>query len=63
MRSCAAFKKRLYAPEKELQHKSLLLFAVKKVIVAKVKLCGNRLNDHVGPPCTVAIVIISLGIA
>jgi len=36
------------------QHKSLLLFVGKKVIVAKVKLCSNRNSDHGGPPDALA---------
>ena len=32
--------------ENSLQHKSLLLFAGKKVIVAKVKLCGKDIGNH-----------------
>ena len=32
-------------PGKQMQHKLLLLFETKKVIVAKIKLCG-RSDDH-----------------
>jgi hypothetical protein len=42
-----------------LQHKSLLLFTGKKVIVAKIKLCGKVIDDHgIRPPNTVAVDII-----
>jgi hypothetical protein len=34
------------AVKKQLQHKSLLPFASKKVIVAKEELCSNVLGDH-----------------
>ena len=40
----AAFENTISAQEKDLQHKTLLLFAKEKVIVAKVKLCGK--NGH-----------------
>ena len=46
------------ASEKILQHKSLLLFCGKKVIVAKVKLCNSVHGDHNWPPSTVAADII-----
>jgi hypothetical protein len=59
MRSCAANQYIFDASVKEVQHKPLLLFVAKKVIVAKIKLCGNGCNDHIGPPCTVAVDIIT----
>jgi hypothetical protein len=46
-----------FALYKDLQHKSLLPFVVKKVIVAKIKLCGID-SDHIWPPSTVAADIL-----
>ena len=44
MRSCGA--QVGFQLAKALQHKSLLPFSVKKVIVAKVKLCASADGDH-----------------
>ena len=56
MRFRAAFEKSVSGFLNWLQHKSLLLSLTKKVIVAKVKLCGKLL--HKKPPCFVTADII-----
>lgn len=41
MRIRAAYQNKFMQSNTFLQHKSLLLFAIKKVIVVKIKLCSN----------------------
>ena len=55
-RSVRHLEKSMMGFQNWLQHKPLLLFYLKKVIVAKVKLCGKLL--HKKPPCFVTADII-----
>ena len=51
MRFRAAFEKSVSGFLKWLQHKSLLLFLTKKVIVAKIKLCSKTLHILASKSC------------